>query len=220
MVQPRLVDTAAWAALAVARKRLAPFWQYGVQILKSAAEEGATLAQLHDDRVEPRGWAAPAFAHTLEAPFAEAPLEVQQCAQELARRDALAAADALTSGLYAEIAAAADFELTATALAHRASFLAHLDGADEVLAGEQITAAMDSVRSCSPAHGAALCRTWLGGWATSHRPQRGWKPCPFGCFAPAAHDVLPQSWAAQSSGAPFRRPSASPRRRRAEGAPD
>lgn len=50
---------------------------------------------------------------------------------------------------------------------------------------------MSRAKTCSPTHGTALCRTWLGGWATSHRTQRGLKPCHFGCFAPAAHDALP-----------------------------
>lgn len=106
MVQPRLIDAAAGAALAAARKRLAAFWQYGVQIMRSAAEEGPTLAQLQQERVEPRGWAAPAFAHTLEAPFVAAPLEVMQCAPDLARRGADAAAIDPAAGLYAEIRAA------------------------------------------------------------------------------------------------------------------
>lgn len=37
LVQPRLVDTAAWAALAAARKRLSSFWEYGVQIFGAVA---------------------------------------------------------------------------------------------------------------------------------------------------------------------------------------
>lgn len=131
------------------------------------------------------------FAHTLEAPLAEAPMEVRGCAPELARRDARDVVAEPTSGFYADIRAAADIEWAASALAHRARFLVRLDGAAEELTSAQLLAAMESVRNCSRAHGAALCRTWLGGWATSHRTQRGWKPCPFGCFAPAANDALP-----------------------------
>lgn len=128
MVQPRMVDTAAWAAMASARKRLAPFWRYGAQILKLAAEEGAMLAQLNDARAEPLGWAAPAFAHSLEAPFAEAPLEVQRCAPTLARRDEPADEDTMFRDLYAKIRAA-DPEAAASALALRARFIVLLDGA-------------------------------------------------------------------------------------------
>lgn len=190
MVQPRLVDNAAWAALAAARKRLEPVWSYGVQLLRLAAMEGATLAQMHCRRPEPRGWAAPAFAYTLEAPFVEAPPEVVACAPAVADPSASVDTPSPPAGIYDAIREATCIERAAQALARRADFIARLDGEGKAVTSAQVVRVMERVQRCSPAHGMALLRTWLGGWATSHRTQRGWRPCPFGCFAPAAHDVL------------------------------
>lgn len=78
--------------------------------MRSAAAEGAMLAHLNDERAEPRDWAAPAFAHSLEAPLAAAPPEVQRCAPSLAQRDAPADADAMFRDLYTEVRTAADPE--------------------------------------------------------------------------------------------------------------
>lgn len=148
------------------------------------------MAQINDERAEPRGWAAPAFAHVLEAPLAMAPPEVQCCAPPLAQRDAPAMDDAMLRDLYAAIRDAADPRAASTALALRARFIVLLDGPVEVLKAEQMATAMGRVQACSPTHGAALCRTWLNGWSTGHRTQRGFRPCCFGCFAPAAQDTL------------------------------
>lgn len=122
MVQPRLVDVAAWPALAAARARLAPVWRYGVQILQLAADEGATLAQLQRRCIEPRGWAAPASAHTLEAPFVAAPPEVDPCAPTLAHHGAGAAAQVPAAGLYAEIQTATGALAAAAELAGAAGW--------------------------------------------------------------------------------------------------
>lgn len=88
------------------------------------------MAQLRQQRIEPHGWDAPAFAPTLEAPFLSAPLEVTQFAPALARLDAVAGDMGSVAGLYAEIRAAAILLMTASSLAGRAHFLAHLYGAN------------------------------------------------------------------------------------------
>lgn len=153
MVQPRLIDTAARAALASARRRIADHRRYGVQILRSAAGEGATLAQLRNQRIEPRGWAAPEFAHTLEAPFLVAPMEVSVFEPALARLDLVADVEGPLTGIYEAIRYAATLEKAAEVLAGRARFLAQLDEADAIASTAQILAAMERVRHCSPAHG-------------------------------------------------------------------
>lgn len=50
----------------------------------------------------------------------------------------------------------------------------------------QIAAACRRVHGCAPLHGAAFHRTWLNGWATSHRAQNGILPSCFGGHLPAA----------------------------------
>lgn len=149
--------------------------QRAAALLRLAADQGAMPAQLPDPAAPPPGWCNPAFAHFLKAPLRWAP-EAMEFAQPHPLRQA-----AIYSALRTATLSQAAFDL----LAARASFIVRLDSLHGVLLPSQVATAR-----CSPVHGTALLRSWLGAWATAHKQQEGFLPCPLGCHAPAAFDRL------------------------------
>lgn len=129
------------------------------------------------------GWQAAAIVQVWSRPADFLPGYALQ-ATEWQAQEAEGADILRPAHIYAAIANAFPQAEAMTTIAKRASRWSRLDVGGTAVTREQMASVLLAVRGTAPAHMMAALRTWLGGWSTAFRLQRGRHSCRFGCLSP------------------------------------